>query len=441
MRNPVVALGLGSNLGNSIENLRKALVALKKSGLFKVLDVASIYESDALLPPVSQPTWNKKFLNSVVLTELRRHAEPVDILAEIKRIELSLGREASERWAPRLIDIDVLCWSGGIYKSEQINIPHNSLSERPFALLPLLEVWPDAQFELPWDLPLWAQSYVEKKPFNTIRSSEFFWPKMVGIINITQDSFSDGGQFLTSANLAAQLEKLVKSGVDIVDVGAESTRPGAKLVDAETELKNLNWALSEIKKLSEELNFKIKISLDCRKPWVVERVIEHHKIDYLNDVGGFSDKGMQSLLKNSALPAFVMHSLVVPPQPDMMLPEDCNPFSLLTSWWADKVFELANLGISEDKLVFDMGIGFGKTRIQSMYLLQNLNQFSGIKNDIMIGHSRKSFQTLFSHRPAAERDLETALITQKLNLGYSQYLRVHDVEIQKIALTTKGLMS
>ena len=441
MRNPIVALGLGSNLGNSIENLRGALAALKKSDLFKVLDVASIYESDALLPPVSQPTWNKKFLNSVVLTELLRAADPVDILAEIKRIELSLGREASERWAPRLIDIDVLCWSGGLYKSEQINIPHSSLLDRPFALLPLLEVWPAAKFELPWDLPLWAQSYVEKKPFNTFRSSDFFWPKMVGILNITQDSFSDGGQFLTAASLTAQLEKLVKSGADIIDIGAESTRPGAKPVDAETELKNLHWALSEVKRASEELNLNIKISLDCRKPWVVERVIEHHKIDYLNDVGGFSDIAMQQILKSSRLPAFVMHSLVVPPQPDRMLPDDCDPFNFLSSWWNDKTVELGEKGISEDQLVFDMGIGFGKTRIQSMYLLQNLNQFSNIKNKIMIGHSRKSFQTLFSDRPAAERDLETALVTQKLNLAYSQYLRVHDVQIQKIALTTKALMS
>lgn len=441
MRNKVVALGLGSNLGNSVENLRMALSAIKRSPLFKVLDVSSIYESDALLPPLSQPTWNKRFLNSVVLAELQKDVSSIDILAEVKKIELQLGREASERWAPRLIDIDVLYWSAEEYTSEAINIPHKSLLERPFALLPLLEVWPEIRREKNLSLPRWAQSNFEKKPFNTSLSSEFFWPKMVGILNITQDSFSDGGQFLVATNLVAQLKKLVLSGADIIDVGAESTRPGAQVVNPETELKNLKWALNEIEKACLELNVKIKISLDSRKPWVVERVLEHHKIDYLNDVSGFSDKDMQRLLKNSALPAFVMHSLVVPPSHEMVLPEDCNPFSTLTDWWNSKVQELGDLGISEDKLIFDMGIGFGKSRIQSMHLLQNLREFRDIKNEIMVGHSRKSFQTLFSNKPAAERDLETALITQKLNMGYSQYLRVHDIEVQKIALTTKALMS
>lgn len=441
MRNTVVALGLGSNLGNAVENLRGALFAIRKSALFKVLEVSSIYESDAQLPPVSQPSWNQKYLNSVVLVELRQARNPYEILEEIKRIEKSLGREASDRWAPRLIDIDVLYWNDEDYKSEAINIPHNSLFDRPFALLPLLEVWPGIKKNISFKLPLWALSYTEKKPFNTSISRDFFWPRMLGILNITQDSFSDGGLFLTAETLGAQLKKLVLGGADIIDIGAESTRPGALAVSEETELKNLNWALGEISKARTELNLKIKISLDSRRPWVVERIIEQHKIDYLNDVSGFTDAKMQLLLKQSSLSAFVMHSLSVPAQADLVLPEDCEPFSVLSSWWLDKVNELCNLGISEDRLIFDMGIGFGKSKIQNMYLLQNLNQLSDIKNEIMVGHSRKSFQTLFSNRSAAERDPETSLVTQKLNLAYSQYLRVHDVELQKIALTTKAFMS
>ena len=95
-------------------------------------------------------------------------------------------------------------------------------------------------------------------------------------------------------------------------------------------------------------------------------------------------------------------------------------------------------GISDDQLIFDPGIGFGKSAEQSLYLLKNLGDLSEIKNEIMIGHSRKSFMSVFSNRPARERDLETSLVTHQLNLAYVQYLRVHDPESQKIALRAQG---
>jgi 2-amino-4-hydroxy-6-hydroxymethyldihydropteridine diphosphokinase / dihydropteroate synthase len=420
VRNKTLALGLGSNLERPLANLRRALSEIKKSCLFKVLKVSSIYESDALLPKNAQASWNKKFLNAVVLVKTSVDCGPEEILFEIKKIEKQMGRVEAERWAPRLIDIDVLYWSEADYQSASITIPHTSLWERAFALSPLLEVWPELSTKLK----------IISEQLNTHKSQIFFWPKMVGVLNVTSDSFSDGGKFFDSESLVQQCKKLVSQGADIIDIGAESTRPGAAPVHAEQEYLHLTRALSEIEKLS----LPVSVSLDCRKPEVVHRIIEKHKINYLNDVSGFESKQMQDILKSSGLTAFVMHSLSIPPIADKTLPLDQNPCAELSNWWHKKYQQLVSSGISADKIIFDVGIGFGKTKEQNMYILQNLEQLNEITEDIMIGHSRKSFLTLLTDKPAEQRDPETALITQQLNLAFTQYLRVHDVESQKAAL-------
>ncbi len=423
MRNKTLALGLGSNLAVPLQNLRRALSEIKHNSMFEVLKVSSIYESDALLPENSAATWNKKYLNAVVLCKISRDISAETILHEIKQIELSMGRSNDERWAPRLIDIDILYWSGENYESEKLQIPHKGLLTRPFALLPLLDIWPEIDLQL----PTWAQRWTAEMPFNTAKSKTYFWPKMVGILNITADSFSDGGKFLNSENLNKQVAKLIADGAEIIDVGAESTRPAADALPPYVEFKNLHWALSEIKN-------PVAISLDCRHPEVVVRILEAHKIDFLNDVTGFKDPAMQKLLLLSKLPAFVMHSLGVPPKNEHVLNVSENPLKLLIQWWQQQSQLLIETGISSDQLIFDPGIGFGKTQKQNLYILHHLQELSQLQHQVMVGHSRKSFLKYFSDRPAADRDLETALVTRELNLAYVQYLRVHDVKSQTAAL-------
>ncbi|MGZ3692324.1 MAG: dihydropteroate synthase, partial [Pseudobdellovibrio sp.] len=103
-------------------------------------------------------------------------------------------------------------------------------------------------------------------------------------------------------------------------------------------------------------------------------------------------------------------------------------------WWTQRSSELQEQGLAGEKLIFDPGIGFGKSKTQSLFILNHLEQFSEIRNDVMMGYSRKSFQTLFSDREPSKRDLETALSTFQLNPAFTQYLRVHDVETQRLAL-------
>lgn len=435
MLSKTVALGLGSNLGHPVQNLRLALKALRNSSVLKVKSVSSIYESDAVLPEGASVDWNKSYLNAVALVELKSEMSPLELLSYIKNLELELGRKASERWAPRAIDIDILFWNGFDFSSETLKIPHVRLLERPFALLPLIEVWPLVRSQLK-ELPPWSHSWVLQKPFQTRISSKFFWPEFIGVLNITPDSFSDGGNLLTEDSLNLQLEKFFNQGADIIDLGAESTRPGALYVSESEECERLCWAL----KILEKSAFKFKISLDSRKAFVVKNIISKYKIDFLNDVMGFEDVKMQEVLKESGLQAFVMHSLSVPPLKDKVLSENTSPADQLSGWWFEKISSLERQGIKSSQLIFDPGIGFGKTSAQSLYLLANLGKFSGLQHDILIGHSRKSFQSAFSERLANERDLETSLVTQNLNVAFTQYLRVHNIETQKIALRSRGMV-
>lgn len=428
MRNQLVALGLGSNLDFPIEFLRKALQEIKKIEFLRVIKVASIYESDAQLPEKAPADWNLQFLNSVVICEVPSTLQPLELLYSLKNIELHMGRLTSERWAPRTIDIDILYWENVNFTHADLAIPHPRLTERPFALLPLLEVWPEVQIHK----PSWAENWISEKPFNTVKSSKYFWPRFVAVMNITPDSFSDGGMLLEAENLLKHAEKQLQAGAEILDVGAESTRPQAHLVSAEVEFKNLKWAFEQLRSLKKK--YKFKFSLDCRHPEVVRQVLEQNHIDFLNDVSGLNSKEMQKLLKSSQCDAFVMHSLTIPPSKEDVLPMTEDPFQHLINWWKKKKLQLKEAGVTSEHLVFDPGIGFGKSAEHNIFILKNLQNFSEIHEDIMVGHSRKSYQALFSDQEAAKRDLETALVTRELNQAYTQYLRVHDVSSQKSAL-------
>ncbi len=428
MFNQLVALGIGSNLDQPIGFLRKALQEVKKISGLKVKAVASIYESDAQLPENAPSSWNLQYLNSAILCEVESSLKPLELLYILKNIEVKMGRLQKERWAPRTIDIDILYWEGIKLIHEDLVLPHPRLTERPFALLPLLEILPDAKI----NKPDWVKAWIVSKPFNTVRSSRFFWPQFVAVLNITTDSFSDGGLLLNADVLVKHAEMQLKAGAEILDIGAESTRPKATSVPLEVEFKNLKWAIEQLRPLKKK--FKFKLSLDCRRGDVVRKILELSRIDYLNDVTGFASIEMQKLLKESKADAFVMHSLGIPPTAEHVIPTAENPIEYLSRWWNTKKSQLIAAGIPNENLIFDPGIGFGKNSEQNLFILKHLENFSNVQEDILIGHSRKSYQKSYSDREPHKRDLETALVTCQINKAYSQFLRVHDVESQITAL-------
>lgn len=424
-----VVLGLGSNI-EPIKHLRLALAEIKHLPGVTVVNVASIYESDALLPENAPATWNKKYLNSAVELEVSNF-EPLKLLKDIKTIEQKLGRAGTDRWAPRNIDIDILWVQDFAFNSEALNIPHAQILNRPFALLPLLELRPDFPFHEPdW---MWQNP----KPFHTAISKEYVWPKMAGILNITDDSFSGDG---VMTSVTQRLGQLLDAGAEIIDIGAESTRPGALVIDPDVEIRRLAFTLDTINKYKADYNRQFEVSIDSRKPEVMQKIVNNYHIDYINDVEGFRQPQMRELLKLTSAKAICMHSFSVPPVKSETISENEDVWIYLTNWWAGQKEIFSNDNISLDRMIFDPGIGFGKTPQQSVDLLNYLEGFNKIKEEIYLGYSRKSFLSLMTDKPAAERDPETALVTEAINQAYAQYLRVHDVAQNKQALTARTLL-
>jgi 2-amino-4-hydroxy-6-hydroxymethyldihydropteridine diphosphokinase/dihydropteroate synthase len=418
-----VVLGLGSNI-DTVKNLRLALAEIKNLTNVTVIDVASIYESDALLPENAPSNWNKKYLNSAVQIEVT-HFEPFKLLQEIKAIESKLGRDVSDRWAPRKIDIDILWAQDFTFESESLNIPHKQILNRPFALLPLLELRSDFSFIE----PDWI--YKNPRPFHTEVSKTCVWPKMVGILNITEDSFSGDGVLVSPLQALAQL---LDDGADIIDVGAESTRPGALGIDSQIEYQRLASTLDAINKYKKDYGREFEISIDSRKPEVMKKIVSNYHLDYINDVEGFRQPQMRKLLKQTDAKAICMHSFSVPPVKGENIPEGEDLWNYLSHWWLTQKENFSSENISTDRMIFDPGIGFGKSPQQSVDMLNYLEGFFDIREEIYLGYSRKSFLSLLTDKPASERDPETAMVTEAINLAYAQYLRVHNVAQNKQAL-------
>lgn len=430
MSKTTVIVGLGSNL-SPLKNLRSALGHLKSIASFRQLKVSAIYESDAQVLPNAPVEWSKKYLNAAVLIEVNNF-EPLHFLKELKLIEKKMGREQSERWAPREIDLDILYVDQFKFNSEHLTIPHKNLHERPFALLPALEVFPTLQIEK----PIWANEWFSsERPFRTQKSKDHFWTQFVGILNLTTDSFSDGGQYLKEDQFKNQVEKLVRDGAEILDLGAESTRPGATEVSDEVEFERLNMASGWLK----EMNLNVQVSLDCRKANVLKKLIGKFQIDFVNDVTGFNEPSMLQILKDTTAKAIVMHSLTIPPDQKNTLHKEKNPCDQLMKWWNEKINFFQMNDVSVDRLIFDPGIGFGKTPEQNFYILNHLEELIDIAVPTYLAFSRKSFlKQSVSSGENQFKDLATAQQLGKINPLHYQYLRTHDIESQKIALRMRG---
>lgn len=239
--------------------------------------------------------------------------------------------------------------------------------------------------------------------------------QLLAILNLTPDSFSDGGE----GNYLARAEEAIRDGASILDIGAESTRPGATPLTPEEEWARLEPVLSALPKTT-------PISLDTRHPETLEKAIPHG-IAWLNDVGGLTDERLVAIAREANLTMVLMHSLTVPADKNVTLPDDCDVIQTLLEWAKPRIEKLKT-----DKLIFDPGLGFGKSIAQSWRILEEAERFRELRIPILIGHSRKSFLNL----PMDERDTATAAISTQLAAKGIDYLRVHNVPLNAAAITT-----
>lgn len=433
----MVILGLGSNVGDRLANLRKALACLQKLPGFHVQRISPIYLSDALLPDNAPLNWDLPHLNCALRCETS--LEPHALLKEIKAIEVQVGRKPNgEFWGPRVIDIDILAWDDLTLDSEVLTLPHKGLAERPFALWPLADVAPLWSFPLSGShhgktaaemVEKWGTRFSGQAPLHTKQLYQRLeTPQLVGIVNVTPDSFSDGGNFLQAEKALEHIHHLIASGAEIIDIGAESTAPHASPMTPEQEWARLQPLLALIKTAQNDFIITPKISVDTRHAETAEKALLMG-IDWINDVTGLTNPAMRELALHSKVDCVIMHHMSIPASREHVLPRGKNPVTAVYDWAARHLDTLQKAGIARERLIFDPGIGFGKTAEQSLTLLQHIETFKKLDVRLLVGHSRKSFFSLFTDRPFSDRDTETLAASLYLANYPVAYLRLHNVEM------------
>jgi dihydropteroate synthase len=242
--------------------------------------------------------------------------------------------------------------------------------------------------------------------------------KIVAILNITPDSFTDGGKYVNEYDILERTEQLITEGAAIIDIGAESTRPTATPLNAEQEWNRLRTILPKIINLCHNNN--ILVSLDSYHKESVSKAIKLG-IDWINDVRGFQDPEMIAAVKSSDVKILIMHSLSVPADKNIIISGD--PVSEVKNWAKNKIGSLMRSGINLDRIIFDPGIGFGKNSLQSWQLVNNISEFKDLMVPIYIGHSKKSFLG-----EEVDKAQATIQLSKKLIESGVDYIRVHDVK-------------
>lgn len=405
-------IGLGSNLGERRANLEKAahmLKVLARPGSFRV---SPIYENPAVVPAKSPLDWQQPFLNAVV--EMRFQGSARDLLVQLQRIEKHIGREPAPRWAPRALDLDLLLFGDEIINEADLQVPHPGLCERSFVLDPLKDLHPDLR------VPGRAETALA-----LARRARGHAPLWMGILNLTPDSFSDGGELADFFTFRRKISEWDEAGVQIFDLGAESTRPGAVPVETAAEWDRLQPALEMIRLHFQGRIFRPLISVDTRHADVAEKALRAGA-DWINDVSGLTDLRMVELLTQQRRPAIMMHALGIPANPTITLPMSEDPVVAVKGWAWRRLEELTQQGLQAEDLIFDPGIGFGKNAHQSLHLLQRWAELADLPVRLLAGHSRKSFLQIWSQHPAGERDWESVGVSLSIAQKGAEIIRVHE---------------
>ena len=238
---------------------------------------------------------------------------------------------------------------------------------------------------------------------------------VMGILNVTPDSFSDGGSYTSIDKAMEQAEKMIQQGADIIDVGGESTRPGHVQIGDEEEIKRVVPVIREIKK-----KFDIPVSIDTYKSVVAKAALEAGA-DLLNDIWGFRyDEKMAELAAEYGVPVCLMHNRDNLDYDDFM--EDVKKDLQISLDIAEKY------GVKKENIMLDPGVGFGKTYEQNLMVMNHLEEIVDMGYPVLLGTSRKSVIGLTLDLPVDERE-EGTLATSVLGaIKGCQFVRVHDVE-------------
>ncbi|WP_373942320.1 dihydropteroate synthase [Vibrio chagasii] len=246
-------------------------------------------------------------------------------------------------------------------------------------------------------------------------------PHVMGILNVTPDSFSDGGKFNSLDNALQQAERMVQAGVSIIDIGGESTRPGAPDVSLEEELERVIPAIKAIR-----AKFDVWISIDTSKAEVMRQAVEAGA-DLINDVRALQEPGALQVAADANVPICLMH-MKGQPRTMQANPSYDDVLQDVEAFLQERVEACEAVGISKEQLILDPGFGFGKTIEHNYHLLAHLEKFHSLGLPVLAGMSRKSMIFKLLDKVPADCMVASVTCATIAAMKGAQIIRVHDVE-------------
>jgi dihydroneopterin aldolase/2-amino-4-hydroxy-6-hydroxymethyldihydropteridine diphosphokinase/dihydropteroate synthase len=377
--------------------------------------------------------------------QIETNLSPGDLLKELKDIERALGRMKTEEKGPRIVDLDILLYNNQIVSNDTLTIPHASMLEREFVLRPLCDIAPNRAHPLtstafkhhlaavpPPPVPFRTYVSISPKTLPLDPSNPRRYTLVMAVLNLTPDSFSDGGKYMDS-NVVSTVKRFIASGASIIDIGGQSTRPGAQDVGEEKELRRIIPAIEAIRKAG----IDIPISVDTYRAVVARKAVEAGA-NIINDISaGLMDPEMLSIVAKLGVPIVLMHTRGTP--------ETMNSLTQYSDVVVDvseelqqRVHAAEEAGIRRWNILLDPGLGFAKNVHQNLELIRRLRELTGSSAGRLgglpwvLGPSRKRFVGLVTGVDAAgERQWGTAGAVAACVAGGADVVRVHDVDEMK----------
>ncbi|HHF3083193.1 TPA: dihydropteroate synthase [Vibrio diabolicus] len=267
------------------------------------------------------------------------------------------------------------------------------------------------------------------------KSLDLSRPHVMAILNVTPDSFSDGGKYNSIELALAQVDKMIKAGVSIVDVGGESTRPGAPDVSLEEELRRVVPVIKAIRE-----KYDVWISVDTSKAEVMRQAIDAGA-DLINDIRSLQEPGALEVAAKAKLPICLMH-MKGQPRTMQVAPHYDDLMSDVSAFLEERIAACEAAGIDKSQLILDPGFGFGKTIEHNYHMLAHLEKFHEFGLPILAGMSRKSMIFKLLDKPAAECTNASVVCATIAAMKGAQIIRVHDfeetIEAMKVVEMTKN---
>ena len=250
-------------------------------------------------------------------------------------------------------------------------------------------------------------------------------PKIAGILNVTPDSFYDGGNFLSEDTVIKRIEVLIREEADFIDIGAFSSRPGAELISEETEKKRLQFALEIIRKQYPD----VILSVDTYRSEIAKFVVENFNVSIINDIsGGNFDDNMFETIAKLQVPYICMH-MQGTPEKMQNNPKYIDVVKELLKYFSEKIEHAKKVGIND--FIADPGFGFGKTTEHNYQILKKLELFQMLERPVLVGLSRKSMIYKLNNETPQEALAGTVALNMVALQKGANIIRVHDVKEAK----------